>query len=377
MDQHPSEDWAADLEEDSPGSNQQAGGQRLFPSDELIAFTQRLTMLRASNYSVQPFVGCLEAARGIVEGESRCASGGSCSCKAPCSHGACTARPAALLPLLLLPTVTNLTPASFWAFLSCCPACSQRQTDMDAVRQFLRNDLQSSADRLLSMGINSRQYADDPVLLEALHQIVHLAAGLLKYRQRQSPAVLAELDVDLQPLMTVLLMVFNHHKPLYHRAQYTPVPDEFLERRKQQDEVLGDMLWVTPQVSTTNNQQLPDDDEDLMQEDEEEIHAWFTYLCNTFGQADGFSVMVQVRSRRRRMLDGGACLPRQFAACVPDSQHSHCMRGCPGSICTSIACACSRTCCSRSAVLHSLQTAVSVLSIQAQHCVAVLFLCRC
>jgi hypothetical protein len=168
---------------------------------------------------------------------------------------------------------------------------------MDAVRRFLRDDLQLSADKVLAMGTNSRVYAEEANVLESLYQIVHLAAGLLKYRQRQSAAVLAELDVDLQPLMTVMLTVLSQYRPLYQRVRYSLLPDDFLEKRQQQQECLGDTLWVQPQVNTANAQ-LQDDDR--MQEDEEEEHMWYTYLCNTFGQADGFSVMVQVSSTCRR-----------------------------------------------------------------------------
>lgn len=174
---------------------------------------------------------------------------------------------------------------------------------MDAVRRFLRDDLQLSAEKVLAMGSSSRVYADDADVLESLYQVVHLAAGLLKYRHRQSAAVLAELDVDLQPLMSVLLMVFSPGKPLYHRVRFHYLPDEFLEKRRQQQECLGEALWVNPQISTAN-QQLQDDDR--MQEDEEEQNAWLTYLINTFGQADGFSVMVQVGMRCRMWVVSSA-----------------------------------------------------------------------
>lgn len=41
-------------------------GSRLYPSDELINFQQKLGVLRACNYPVQALVSCLEAAWLIV-----------------------------------------------------------------------------------------------------------------------------------------------------------------------------------------------------------------------------------------------------------------------------------------------------------------------
>lgn len=74
MDQpSPSEDLWSELDHHDGGA--QHGAQRLFPSDELLAFHQQLAMLRASNHTVQTLVGCVEAARSIVGSESRCARG--------------------------------------------------------------------------------------------------------------------------------------------------------------------------------------------------------------------------------------------------------------------------------------------------------------
>jgi hypothetical protein len=41
-------------------------GPRLYPSDELINFQQKLNVLRACSYPVQGLIGCLEAAWLIV-----------------------------------------------------------------------------------------------------------------------------------------------------------------------------------------------------------------------------------------------------------------------------------------------------------------------
>lgn len=89
MDQpSPSEELWSEHDDGGPGA--QHGGQRLFPSDELLAFHQQLAMLRASNHTVQTLVGCVEAARSIVGSESRCArAGGSChGCMGGCCHNA-------------------------------------------------------------------------------------------------------------------------------------------------------------------------------------------------------------------------------------------------------------------------------------------------
>jgi hypothetical protein len=60
----------------SPDSMEDLGslehsGQRLYPSDELIAFNQSLGMLRASHYNVQALAVCVQAARDIVCTDSK------------------------------------------------------------------------------------------------------------------------------------------------------------------------------------------------------------------------------------------------------------------------------------------------------------------
>lgn len=54
----------------SPDSADELGSMehaaRLYPSDELLAFNQRVAVLRASHYCASALVACLEAARDIV-----------------------------------------------------------------------------------------------------------------------------------------------------------------------------------------------------------------------------------------------------------------------------------------------------------------------
>jgi hypothetical protein len=178
------------------------------------------------------------------------------------------------------------------------PPRSQRQTDMDGVRRFLREDLGLGIDRILSMGTNSRFLADDADIMDALHEFMHLAAGMLKYRQQLSTAVLPELDADLVQVNMALLATLNCHKPLYARTSYTPLPQQFLVKHDLPAETPSqEECWVEPRFN--NADVLAVDGED-MQEDLEEENAWFTHLANTFGQLGGFDMMIEVRSSSSR-----------------------------------------------------------------------------
>lgn len=164
---------------------------------------------------------------------------------------------------------------------------------MDAVRHFIREDLGHAVLKLLNMGSNSRMLADDADVLDALHQFVHLAAGMLKYRQQQSAAVLSELDTDLAlSILIPLIGVFNNRKALYQRVRYTPLPQQFMLKHDVSPDLQEqEGCWVDPKYS--NADIMADDD---MDEDNEERDAWITHLGNTFGQLDGCSILIEVSS---------------------------------------------------------------------------------
>lgn len=190
----------------------------------------------------------------------------------------------------------------------CAALSSQRQTDMDGVRRFLREDLQLGIDRILSMG-SSRVIAEDADIMDALHEFMHLAAGMLKYRQQLSTAVLPELDADLVQVMLSLLATLNCQKPLYERTSDTPLPQQFLAKHDLPAEALPqEECWVEPRYS--NADILAVDGED-MQEDLEEENAWFTHLANTFGQLGGFELIIEVGSSSPQ----GLCCSCQQTAC--------------------------------------------------------------
>lgn len=181
---------------------------------------------------------------------------------------------------------------------------------MDGVRRFLREDLQLGIDRILNMGSNSRVIADDADIMDALHEFMHLAAGMLKYRQQLSAAVLPELDADLVQVMMSLLVTLNCQKPLYDRTSDTPLPQQFLAKHDLSAEALAqEECWVEPRYS--NADVLAVDGED-MQEDLEEENAWFTHLANTFGQLGGFELMIEVGSSSSPQ---GLCCSCQQTAC--------------------------------------------------------------
>jgi hypothetical protein len=166
---------------------------------------------------------------------------------------------------------------------------------MDAVRRFLRDDLQTGVDRIMAMGNNSRVVAADADVMEALYQVMHLGAGMLRYRQ-QHAAVMPELDSDLTPLMLALLSALGNHRPLYHRVNDLPVPREFISKHDLAEQS-EDVCWIRPKLTEPD---LAAADED-MQEDYEETDAWFTRLANTFGDLQGFQMIIEVRSRHWRL----------------------------------------------------------------------------
>lgn len=60
------------LEDSDIGSVGHAGS-RLYPSDELLSFQHHMSVLRSSNYALQPLVACMAAAYGIMRQTDRCA----------------------------------------------------------------------------------------------------------------------------------------------------------------------------------------------------------------------------------------------------------------------------------------------------------------
>lgn len=164
---------------------------------------------------------------------------------------------------------------------------------MDAVRRFLRDDLQMAVDRIMVMGNNSRVVAADADVMEALYQVMHLGAGMLRYRQQQTAAVLPELDADLTPLMLALLAALGTHRPLYHRVTELPVPDEFMAKHDLPEQLSEELCWIKPKLSDPDLAAADDD----MQEDYEETDAWFTRIANTFGDLDGFEMIIEVSGR--------------------------------------------------------------------------------
>jgi hypothetical protein len=165
---------------------------------------------------------------------------------------------------------------------------------MDALRRFLRDDLQMAVDRIMAMGNNSRVVAADADVMEALYQVMHLGAGMLRYRQQQPAAVLPELDQDLTPLMLALLSALGNHRPLYHRVNELPVPEEFLSKHELAEQLSEDVCWIRPKLSEPDLAAADDD----MQEDYEETDAWFTRIANIFGDLDGYQMIIEVRSRQ-------------------------------------------------------------------------------
>jgi hypothetical protein len=169
----------------------------------------------------------------------------------------------------------------------------KRQTDMDAVRRFLREDLWQAMDKVLVTGNNSRFWIEEEYAADALHLFVKLAASVLKYRQQQSPAVLQELDADIGSLVLLLMHAFNPGKPVHQRFKYTSFPQQVYEKHRDDCEAMENAPWpwVLQQPTNPAGEDLLDDD--LLQDDEE--HAWLTHIANVFGALDGFSILVQVR----------------------------------------------------------------------------------
>jgi hypothetical protein len=164
---------------------------------------------------------------------------------------------------------------------------------MDAVRRFLREDLYSAVEKILNTGTNARFWIEEDLALDVLHQLMKLAAAVLKYRQQQSPAVLQELDADICSMVLLLMHAFNPGKHLHQRFRLTSIPQQVYEKNREEFEAVANapFVWVVPQHNIPH-EDLQDDD---MQQDDE-VNAWLTHIANVFGTLDGFSILVQVRA---------------------------------------------------------------------------------
>ena len=182
---------------------------------------------------------------------------------------------------------------------------------MDCVRRFLREDLQPGMDKLLFIGKQSRVFLDEEAAFEALQLLVMLASGMLRYRQQQSPEVLQELDADMTPLMNVVLSAFNNQRPLHQRVAAYEVPEAVLAKYGAFD-APDEVQWVQPKLDDEASMQLQDEDLDDMQDDVQEVLQWWSHIVQTFGNMQGFEVIIEVGAHgwpAQQKSRGGGALP--------------------------------------------------------------------
>eukprot|EP00878_Enallax_costatus_P022845 GHUV01024275.1.p1 GENE.GHUV01024275.1~~GHUV01024275.1.p1 ORF type:complete len:537 (+),score=158.41 GHUV01024275.1:657-2267(+) len=248
-------------------------GNRLFPSDAHLLLVNRVLQLKASNHAAFSLVPCLQAVHDIL-----------------CYHQ---------------------------------PGHRMRQSDLDSIRRFFKEDMLYSVDKILQYPTSIKAPPGDNIqefLLEALQWAACVAADALHYRtQLQAADLAADLDADLVPVAQSMLNLFNQHRQLHHLVQDMELPH------------VVDMfaLHVNNSEYAVPVKDEPEDSVDAQDPDDQpmERYKWLAALINTFAGFHGFDAIVALLQRPGSvsfpLLNMMAAVLAQAVDFLTDESHDH------------------------------------------------------